>query len=295
MKNEILKRTIQLLPLLFLLAIFNVSCSGDEAEQSADADQVEVESVEILAEIQSMTEVLDDMAEVLGTELDPALQFKESPEKSLSNEPYFSSCVSRTLVMEGNSINISLDFGSGCEGPHGNVLAGVIRIDLQMIDFDEQLVTHSFEDFSINGRGIEGSMTRNRIRSNDDGFPEVQTSKDLNIQWDKDTVFNRVGETTRVWIEGTDTRNWGDDVFVTTGNWNVSKNGVLRRSVTISKELRREMGCRFLVSGTMDIEGDAGTYTLDFGDGSCDNTAIVSSGDGEKEIQLGRFRKRIRN
>lgn len=293
MKNETINRTIRPLTLLVMLTFFLVGCSNDEVEESADSDGQEIEDIEILAEIQSMTEVLDDMSEVIGTEIDLSKQFSDTGSKALQDGPYFSSCASRTIVLEGGNINISLDFGSGCEGPHGNSLAGIIRIDVQLLSADEQLVTHSFENFSINGRAIEGSMVRNRIRSNEDGYPEVQTSKDLTIQWNENTVLNRVGQTTRVWVAGNDTRSWGDDVFLTTGKWYVLKNGVLQRSVTISKQLRREMSCRFLVSGTLDIEGSVASYSLDFGDGACDDIAVATIGEREQEIKLGRLRNRI--
>jgi len=294
MKKETYFRAITSLCVLAFLAIFTISCASDEVEASVDSNSEGIEDVEILAEIQSMTEVLDDLSEVVGTEIDQNKEFSDDAAKSMPDGPYFSSCVSRTLVLEGNNINISLDYGNGCEGPHGNVLAGLIRIDIQLLSADEKLITHSFEDFSINGRSIEGSITRNRIRSNQNGYPQVETSKDIIIQWDEDTVFNRVGQTTRVWVAGNDTRSWGDDVFLTTGNWNISRNGVLKRSVTITKELRREMSCRFLVSGTMNIEGSQANYSLDFGDGTCDDVAVVTSGETEKEIQLGRLRRQIR-
>ena len=295
MKNETINQKMKSFSLLsIMLAIFFVSCSNDDVEESADSNSEEIEEIETLAEIQSMTEILDDMSEVIGTEMDQNKQYNDAGSKALPDGPYFSSCVSRTLVLEGDNINISLDFGSGCEGPHGNLLAGIIRLDIKLLSADEQLVTHSFENFSINGRAIEGSMIRNRIRSNEDGYPQVQTSKDLTIQWNENTAFNRVGQTTRIWVAGNDTRNWGDDVFLTTGNWNVLKNGVLQRSVTISKQLRREMSCRFLVSGTLDIEGSVASYSLDFGDGICDDVAVVTIGETQKEIQLGRLRRRIR-
>jgi hypothetical protein len=276
-----------------LLVLLLVSCDNESPEQSATADSDDIEAAEIQAEIQSMTEVLDEMSEMIGIEMDAFDAFKENSEKTLPDGTYFSSCLSRTLVIEDNGINLSLDFGNGCEGPHGNVLAGIIRVDIQLISLDEQIITHSFQDFSINGRAVEGTMTKNRVRSNAEGYPEVQTSRDLGIQWDEDTAFSRVGETTRIWVSGSDTRNWGDDVFLTTGGWNVFKNGVLQRSVTISKELRRELSCRFLVSGTLEIQGVT-DFSLDFGDGSCDDKAIVEIGDRQEEIQLGRLRKLIR-
>ena len=293
MKKERFKKILGSLVTTTLLALIVMSCSNEEADQSAEAQNNDTEDMEILAEIQSMTEVLDDMSEVITIEVDANLGFKETTAKSLPEGPYFSSCLSRTVVTDGNNINISLDFGSGCEGPHGNILAGLVRIDVQLIADGEQLITHSFENFSINGRTVEGSISKNRIRANDDGYPQALISRDISIQWNENTAFNRVGQTRRVWVSGSDTNTWGDDVFVTTGSWKVFKNGVLQRSVAISNELRREMSCRFLVSGTLDIEG-AASFSLDFGDGTCDDIAVVESGDWEREIQLGRLRWLLR-
>lgn len=294
MKTETIYPAIKRLSFLIVTVFFVIACSSDDPEVNVNSDNEEIEDIEILAEIESMTEVLDDLSDVVDAEMDQNKQFSDDVAKSLTDIPYFSSCVSRTIVLEGNSINISLDYGSGCEGPHGNVLSGLIRIDIQFLSADEKLVTHSFEEFSINGRAVEGTITRNRIRSNIEGYPQVETSKDISIQWDENTIFNRVGQTTRVWASGNDTRSWGDDVFLTTGNWNILKNGVLQRSVTISEELRREMSCRFLVSGTLEIEGSKANYSLDFGDGTCDNVAVVTIGTREQEIQLGRLRGLIR-
>ncbi len=293
MKKEPFRSLIGSLISTFFLVLVVVSCSNEEADPNAEVQNEEIEDMEIVAEIQSMTEVLDDMSEVIAIEMEANLGFKEYSAKSLTDGPYFSSCLSRTIVTEGNNINISLDFGSGCEGPHGNVLAGVVRIDVQRIAEGEQLITHSFEEFSINGRAIQGSISKSRIRANDDGYPQARISRDLSIQWNENTAFNQTGQTQRVWISGSDTRNWGDDVFVTTGSWNVLKNGVLQRSVTIAKELRREMSCRFLVSGTLDIEG-AISFSLDYGDGTCDDEAVVKIGEWERAIQLGRLRWLLR-
>jgi len=294
MKNETMYPAIKSLTLIALMAFFVISCNSEDVDESANSKVEDLEEIEILAEIQSMNEVLDDMSNVLDIETDQNKEFSDDPEKLPGERSYFSSCASRTVVLEGNSVNISLDFGAGCEGPHENVLAGVIRIDIQLLGADEKQVTHSFEEFSINGRAIEGNITRNRIRLNQDGYPEVQISKDIRIQWDENNSFNRVGQTKRTWVSGNDTRRWGDDVFLTTGNWRVLKNGVLQRSVTISKELRREMSCRFLVSGTINIEGSEANYSLDFGEGACDDVAVVTTGERQEEIQLGRLRKQIR-
>jgi len=101
--------------------------------------------------------------------------------------------------------------------------------------------------------------------------------------------MSRVGEKTREWIEGYDTRTWGDNVYLITGNWtNTFKDGTIF-SATITEPLRREMSCRYIVSGIVEfVKGDA-TGSLNFGDGTCDNLAIYTNAEGvETEIVLRR-------
>lgn len=55
--------------------------------------------------------------------------------------------------------------------------------------------------------------------------------------------------------------------------------------------LRRELACRFIVSGVLEISRNDATASLDFGDGSCDAVGILTYPDGStEEIFLRRFK-----
>ena len=61
-------------------------------------------------------------------------------------------------------------------------------------------------------------------------------------------------------------------------------------SSLIIEPLLKKRNCRWIVSGVKQITTEAGTYTIDYGDGVCNPFAIVTTPDGEtKEIHL--FRK----
>ena len=60
----------------------------------------------------------------------------------------------------------------------------------------------------------------------------------------------------------------------------------------ITTPLRRELSCRFIVSGVLEISRNDNTASLDFGDGSCDAKGILTQPDGtESEVFLRRFLK----
>ena len=53
--------------------------------------------------------------------------------------------------------------------------------------------------------------------------------------------------------------------------------------------LKRDMSCRFIVSGILKIERPNMEGTIDFGDGNCDNVATFTDDEGnETEIKLKR-------
>lgn len=59
----------------------------------------------------------------------------------------------------------------------------------------------------------------------------------------------------------------------------------------VTTPLRRELSCRFIVSGVLEISRLGNSVSLDFGDGSCDAKGTLTYSDGaEEEVVLRRFR-----
>ncbi|MBL4655072.1 MAG: hypothetical protein JKY33_04545 [Bacteroidia bacterium] len=186
---------------------------------------------------------------------------------------------------------ITIDFGdSNCVGSDGRTRRGQILASLTG-RYRElgTVVTVTFNNFYINDNQILGTKT---VTNN--GY-----NADSNLTYTVDVIGAKIisaeGDTiswestrTNEWVEGDDTPDdiW-DDVYHITG----SGSGVNRKGVSftmsITQELRKEIGCKWLVSGIVEITPDGKlTRTIDFGDGTCDDKATVSVGNFEKEITL---------
>jgi len=62
---------------------------------------------------------------------------------------------------------------------------------------------------------------------------------------------------------------------------------IFTSTISTDKPLRREMACRFIVSGVVQISKGDRQGTFDYGDGTCDNKAtFTNSKDEVKEITL---------
>ena len=86
----------------------------------------------------------------------------ESGGRTVENEDSPIRCATKTHDKENKTIII--DFGEGCEGPHGRVRSGKIIITYTDRKFVSGAVhTMTFENFYIDGKMVEGKRTRTNI------------------------------------------------------------------------------------------------------------------------------------
>ena len=79
---------------------------------------------------------------------------------------------------------------------------------------------------------------------------------------------------------------WGDNVFLVTGTWTLTKKDGSVRTATVIEPLKRKMACRYIVSGEVEIQNGDQSMVLNYGDGECDDLVIVTIGNDEHEIHL---------
>ena len=139
------------------------------------------------------------------------------------------------------------------------------------------VITTGFEDFYVNDNHVEGTKVVTNMGPNDEGHPWFTVSvtgvihKANNggtLSWNADME--------REWIEGYTTWKIRDDVYLFRGEANgIRPNGKTWEREIIN-DLRKEMNCRYIVSGTVEIRPEGlSTWLLDFGDGECDNIATI--------------------
>ena len=277
---------IKYLKLIVFLAVSNlfvVGCSNNDSDIVSE----QISTDEALAIVEA-----DDVSEDIGNLIDDYFAFEEgvsAKSESVENSgPKFLECMAKTIVIKGTAVSVTLDFGEGCELPNGNVLKGKILLN-HMLDMEAKTRTFSFsyENFYFNDLKVEGTSTMVKVKENENGNPQSTFTFEFKVTWPEGEFVTRNGTKVREWIEGFDTRHWGDNVYLITGNWATTFKDGSVCSATIIEPLRREAACRFLVSGIVDLVKKERTGTINFGDGTCDNKAIFTNALGEeKEITL---------
>ena len=190
-------------------------------------------------------------------------------------------CVTITVVAQQNYRELTIDFGTeGCE-VRNNILKGKIILSYTRDpDAREILITKTLEDFYFNDKSIVGTKTILRERSNDNGNPQFTKTFDITVVWPDGAEASRTGTRIREWIEGHGSGVWSDNVFEVTGNWASTFRNGNTHSYEVVIPLRREVICRFFVSGLIDVQRTNFAGVFDYGNGDCDNQATFTFEDG---------------
>ncbi len=191
--------------------------------------------------------------------------------------------------------HVVIDFGTeGCEGPHGRMRAGKIIIDQSGPFFVEGSIRiFSLDSFYVDDFHVEGIREVTCDGRNDDDF--IQHSIEViggKVTTPEGQEITRDASRTRVWFDGEDTPfNIYDDKYSITG----TASGINRFGYNYQSEITEpiivDLSCIYrLVQGIVTITSDEHLVTIDYGDGTCDNIAIVTIDGEEKEIHFRRKR-----
>ncbi len=280
-------KSFQLRGLVLIAVMAIVSCSKEEGQQTQEQESFDL--VELKASDES--ELISEEIINIGEDVYSTDEIRTTS-RGLYTSDYLPSCVTITTVLTETSKKKTIDFGTGCELPNGNVLSGIISMSYakDMVAASKTLDI-SLENFTFNNVAVTGSVAVERLRANDNGNPEAVAIGSFEAVWPDGETASFTGNRTREWIEGYGSGFWGDNVVLISGKRTYNgKQGNVFVKETITP-LRREWSCRFLVSGIVEISKNENTATLDFGDGSCDAIGTLTYPNGSsQEIFLRRFK-----
>ncbi len=271
----------------FVIGILFISCDDNNLGID-DTITLDETSAKTQTEIDDVSESVDAIIEdIYFNETNPTAAKSDNTESK-----FLPDCVTITKVITKGTKEVTIDYGDGCTTKNDNVLKGKIfvtfKFNISELSVD---IDYTFEDFYFNDKKIEGTVHKARIKINDSGNPQATINRDIKIIWEDGTFVSVKGERTREWVEGFGNKVWGDNVFLITGKWTITNKDGEIKIATIIEPLRREMSCRFIVSGITEIEIGDKKITLNYGDGTCDDIAIATVNGEEHEIHLSKRRK----
>jgi len=200
--------------------------------------------------------------------------------------PYkgFPECAEVTVSSDGFPKEIIIDYGDDCYTRNDIQITGIITITLtDTITNEGAVMTVIFDGVTIGDRAIDKEATITNEGMNDDGNWVMSISSLTTISYGDTLVITRDFDEQKEWISGFGTPRCLDDQYYLTGGGTITVNDEIVFTRTIIEPLYIDRACRYILSGVVEISRDGESLTIDFGDGECDNIAVVTK-DGESEV-----------
>ena len=272
---------------VFLVSVALISCQTEKVDLGND---------EILSEKAAQITLNEVAMESATTELEYEVEFYANLEETLTQwwrigkhwkwtsklRYKLNQCPEIHVVSEegGYPKTITLNYGDSTVLRNGRVLAGLITIEISAPKMSRdytRLVTYT--GFSVDSLGIEGNSLVT-VDKEEEVFRMYKS--DFIFTLADGTTVNRTSERTWEWIEGLESDDdQTDDVVQITGFCNAENSSGDKYVKEIVEPLIRLRDCRFIVKGVVEITlNDVLISSLDYGDGECNNIAVLTK-DGE--------------
>ena len=196
--------------------------------------------------------------------------------------------VSIDTAAAGYPITITIEYGDSMMTQKGRVISGTVKIEISGDkNTDGSTRKISYIGCAIDSIGIVGTSTET-FNGDNTATRKITSVSDITFTLADGTVINRVGNNVREWLKGLDTpMERDDDMIQVTGTVNVkSSNGdIYLKSIT---EPLIELGdCRHPVQGIVQYSQNGAIIAeLNYGDGTCDNLAQLTTGGTTVDIEL---------
>ncbi len=184
---------------------------------------------------------------------------------------------------------VTIDFGTGCEIRGHERKGKIITVYTGRLHIPGNKATTSFENYYIDSFKIEGKHSVQNTSSpgsNSRSFTTtIENAKLLNVNsghwvaWSSEKAYTQV--------EGNGTPWWPiDDVFHISGSsrgeWSTGKSWVAETTDPLVKKFT----CHWIVDGTVRFKVNNTEGVLEYGDGTCDNTATITVNGNTRTVSL---------
>ena len=261
--------------ILFASAVLSLAIGFNSCKKNNETVKEEFENTFELSGNQAVTNNLSQDAEDVFLEIaqDYSVAGNFAPAPVNNTIP----CATVTITpATGFPKTIVIDFGTSCT--HNNVTrSGKINITLtDSVRKSGSIATMTFTNYFVNLYKIEGT------------YKWTNTSTATIRSWDRVTTGGKItAPDARYWLHegsrsvtqtaGVGTPTVQDDVFfVYPGTHTVTNSSNISRTCTILEALVRRNDCPNISKGKIKVQGPNHYATIDFGDGTCDNLALLS-------------------
>lgn len=256
------------------------SCQKDEVASTTDEitlSQQETQSEETLADVDLLVDEAVDS------------NFSLLKSASIESMVYLSDCPVITVNKTATPQVLTIDFGTACTGKDGKVRSGKIIVTSTSFTTFPSVRDKSFDNYVVDSKKIEGSVTKTITKDQENNIRTAVIQENITITFpNNEGTAKRVANLTRQYQRNT-LLNPADNQIVSWGTVEFTRiSGVkVTKTITSANPLVFKVACHHIVSGTISVTtSDNRSWTINYGDGACDNKATLTIGDKTKEIKI---------
>jgi len=256
------------------------SCQKDEV--TPVFDEISMSQQETLTE-----ETLNDIDILVDEALDSNFGMLKSA--SMESLSYLTDCPVVTVNKTAVPQVMTIDFGTSCTGKDGKKRSGKIIITSTAFNTFPSVRDKSFDNYFVDGKKIEGTVTKTISKDQVNNIRTAVIAENLTITFPNgEGTAKRIASLTRQYQRNT-LNNKEDNIVVSWGTVEFTRVSGVKVTKTISDKnpLVYKIACHHIVSGKVEIKSSKNiSWSIDYGNGECDNLAMLTIGDKTKEIKI---------
>ncbi|HAH22406.1 MAG TPA: hypothetical protein DCL77_01330 [Prolixibacteraceae bacterium] len=262
-----------------MLFAFN-SCQKDDNTSVVDETSLSVQETQA-------DETLADVDLLVDEALDS--NFSGLKSATIESSAYLSDCAIITVNKTATPQVITIDFGTACTGKDGKVRSGKIIVTSNSFTTFPSVRDKSFDNYMVDGKKVEGTVVKTISKDQENNIRTAVIQENITITFpDNEGTATRVANMTRQYERGLLATPL-DNQIITWGTVEFTRlSGVkLTKTITAATPLVFKVACHHIVSGIVSVSTSKNrSWTLDYGNGDCDNKATLTIGDKSKEIRI---------
>jgi hypothetical protein len=249
------------------------ACNQDNQDPNPDPQPDELTSTQMAQADQAINDAIGTVDDALDGTLD-----------GLGNTRT-ESCA--TLALNRPQRTLSIDFGTGCEGPFGRRRTGRVTVS-----YTETQRTITFQAYTVENTAISGTLTVSNLTRSGNTITYNVSSSDLVIaNGDRRLAFTRLQRQTQVTMGSNQRQVANNEVRITgTAAGTNGQGEAFTSEITAPIVFRQacfQSGVYYPVSGIMVVQvGGQPSTTINYGDGACDRTVSLTVGRITRTITL---------
>lgn len=206
--------------------------------------------------------------------------------------PYIDSCMTVTVSGSSYPRQIVIEYPEGCltrnHDKHGKIIINLS----DTITSQGAIQTITYQDFYIDSIRVEFTGSLENLGKNSAGNWELEKKYTQTITKNEHTLARNIDEKIE-WVTGFGTTDRSDNVYYLSGSGSVVLNDTARFARTITTPLLFDASCEYIKSGIVELNRNGNITVIDYGDGTCDDKATITTDGITEEINLhsNRFRE----